>query len=113
MNDLDARPLPVHRERGRAQPVPDTDPPEVHAAVYGSSPVVGAGGVASIGSPRAGAAGGRSGRRFLTITVRTVMITCVVALVSVLTTAAIAWPLADRAAYQEARQSLATRADFV
>ncbi|MGH3712971.1 MAG: HAMP domain-containing sensor histidine kinase [Micromonosporaceae bacterium] len=52
-------------------------------------------------------------RRFATLTMRTVVITCVVALVSVLTTAGIAWPLANRAAYQEAQRSLATRADFV
>ncbi|MGH3731096.1 MAG: HAMP domain-containing sensor histidine kinase [Micromonosporaceae bacterium] len=41
------------------------------------------------------------------------VITCVVAFIAVLTTAGIAWPLANRAAYQEAQASLATRADFV
>lgn len=52
-------------------------------------------------------------RRFPSLTGRTVLVTCVVALVAVVVTAVIALPLATRATLEQTRRSLADRTDLV
>jgi len=52
-------------------------------------------------------------RRFASLTGRTVLVTCVVALVAVVVTAVIALPLATRATLEQTRRSLADRTDLV
>ncbi len=52
-------------------------------------------------------------QRLMTITARAVLITCSVALVAVLVTAAVAFPLTRSAAQREARAALAAQADLV
>lgn len=55
----------------------------------------------------------RRARLHRTLTARAVLVTCAAALISVLVTAAVAFPLAIRAAGDEARAGLADRADIV
>ncbi|HET8662445.1 MAG TPA: HAMP domain-containing sensor histidine kinase [Micromonosporaceae bacterium] len=61
--------------------------------------------------PRAGT--GRQGRARHTLTARAVLVTCAVAVVSVLVTALVAFPLALRSAEQERREALAEEATVV